>query len=69
MSALVDETDDAGCRLTHVRVMQLEVLASCINRLEMTSPCQAEKPVRPRPDYVCVTIRIGLLVVFIKRGL
>ena len=59
MSAYVDEVDDAGCRLTHVRVVMLEVLASCIYRLEMISPCQAEKPIRPQPDCVCATVCIG----------
>ena len=38
-----------------------------IYRLEMVSLCQAEKPIRLRPDCVCVTVRIGLLVVLIKR--
>lgn len=36
---LVDEADDAGCRLTHVPVMVLEVLAVCFYRLETISPC------------------------------
>ena len=63
MSTLVDEVEDAGCRLSHVRVVMLEVLVSFVYRLEMLSPCQAERPIRPRPDCVCVTVRIGLLVV------
>ena len=52
MSALVDEVD-AGCRLTCVRVMVLELLASYIDHLEMVSLRQAEKLIRPR--YGCAS--------------
>ena len=46
----VDEDDGDGCRLTHVQViMTLEVLTSCIYRLEIISPCHTEKPIPPRP--------------------
>ena len=49
----VDEDDGDGCRLTHVQViMTLEVLTSCIYRLEIISPCHAEKPIPPRPGCV-----------------
>jgi len=52
VEVVIDEYNDAGCRLTHVRAMMLEVIASCIYRLEMISPCQDEKPIHPRPGFV-----------------
>ena len=67
-AVLVDEGDDAGCRLTHVRVMMLVVLASCIYRLDIISPCLAETPIRPLPECVYVTVGTRFLVVIIKRG-
>ena len=68
MLALVYEVDDAECRLTHVRVMMSEVLTSCICRLEIISPYRAEELICPRPDCLCVTVRIGPLAVIFTRG-
>ena len=62
-TVIADEGYDAGCRLTHVRAAMLGVLASCIYRLEMISPCQAKKPI-----WLRVTARVDLLVVVMKRG-
>ena len=39
------------------------VAGSEMYRLDTISPCQAEKLIRPRPDCVCLTVRICLLVV------
>ena len=57
-AALVNVEHDAGCRPTHVRVMMLEVLARCIYRLEINYPCQAEKPICPRPGCVLQFIQV-----------
>lgn len=47
-AVLADGGDDDGCRLMHVRLMVVDVLASCIHRLEVNSRCQAKKPTRPQ---------------------
>ena len=53
-------------RLTHVRVMILEVLAPGIYRLETVSPCQAEKPIHSRSGSMLQRVEV-LLVVIIRR--
>ena len=57
-AVLVDEDDDAGCRLSQVPAMMLEVLAPCVHRRKMNSPRQAETPIRPRPDCVLQLILV-----------
>ena len=64
----VDEDDGAGRGLTHVRVMILGMLASCIYRLEMISPCQAEEPIRARHECICGTVHKHFLVAILERG-
>ena len=58
VEVVIDEYNDAGCRQTNFRAMMLEVISSCIHRLEMISPCQDEKPIHPRPGFVLQLIYV-----------
>ena len=41
VEVVIDEYNDAGCRLSQVPAMMLEVLAPCVHRRKMNSPRQA----------------------------
>ena len=56
-AVLVDEGDEAGCRLTDASAIILEVLASCIYLQQMISPCQAETPISKRSGCVSRSYR------------